>query len=107
MERSGASDVDGAAARGAEREAGAERIKVGNGGPAFAEAYGVAGDGSPTPRLRRGRSEVGGQLSEFEIVVRLVGADPEPVVIAIALASDGAVAAADFNAVNPTFLFEP
>ncbi len=33
-------------------------------------------------------------------------ADPEPVVMTVPLASEGAVAAADFDSVNPTFLAE-
>jgi hypothetical protein len=44
--------------------------------------------------------------SKFEIIVVLVRANLKPVVIAVTLASDGAVTATDFDAVNTAFFAE-
>ena len=60
------------------------------------------GEGPPSSRLRRRRSKI----AKMEIVILLVRADPKPVVLAAALARDGAVAAPNLNAVNDTFFLE-
>jgi hypothetical protein len=45
--------------------------------------------------------------SETEVVVFFVGADPEPMVIAAPLPSDGTIAPTDFNAVDAAFFLKP
>lgn len=42
----------------------------------------------------------------METVVFFMSADPKPVVIAVSLASEGAVAAADFRRVNAAFFLK-
>ena len=41
-----------------------------------------------------------------QLIVILVGANPEPIIVAVALASDGAIATTDFDSVNTAFLAE-
>ena len=56
----------------------------------------------------KSRDEVrkAGSESKSEFVIFLVRADPEPEIIAVALASDGAIAATDFGGVNSAFLLK-
>jgi hypothetical protein len=51
---------------------------------------------------RPGRSRV----SEAKAVVLLVRADPEPVVVSVALSRDRALAPADFDRIGAAFLLE-
>lgn len=53
----------------------------------------------------RGDLKIGDEL-ELELSVSLVGADPEPVVMAVSVASQCAVVPTDLDGVNPAFLAE-